>query len=308
MGILKISFCCAFLLFLSTLVAGEHHCCPRAAGDCPSVRVGGDAAVAFDYFRSLPDGSWTGNNGAFTSLNLAVGLPKEKYGLGVQMGGSYGLYDWDGRGSNLTGNRKALQQQGFLTVGLFRVTPYCSGFNGGIVYDVMFNKHFGVFALDPIIGQLRAQTSYLIQGSNELGVWGTVDTQTSHKETSEIPVKFRAVCQANLFWTYYYKNRAQTTLWAGTPYRKGLMFTSGRAGRYIVGASFKAPLTQAWSVVGHATYMAAHPGPAAQESQNYAANVCFGINYSFGGCKAGQRPYLPLADNSNFIADTNLND
>src|ERR1700733_11482412 len=101
MSILKISLCCASLLFASALVADEshksdapkRHCCPQAAGVCPSFRVGGDAAFAFDYFRSLPDGSWTGNSGAFTSLNFAVGLPKEKYGIGVQMGGSYGLYD-----------------------------------------------------------------------------------------------------------------------------------------------------------------------------------------------------------------------
>jgi hypothetical protein len=85
------------------------------------------------------------------------------------------------------------------------------------------------------------------------------------------------------------------------------MYTSGRAGLYTLGARFRAPLTRALSIIGHGAYMAARSGPAAQESRNYAANICFGLNYSFGGCKSGQRPYLPLADNSTFLVDTNLN-
>jgi hypothetical protein len=277
-------------------------------GHCPCFPIGGDAALSFDFFRSLPDGSWNGNSGAFASLNLAIGIPKEKYGFGAQVGGSYGLYDWDGRGSNPPGNTSLLQQQGLITVGLFRVTPHCSGFNAGIVYDLMLNKEFGVFGLSPTLGQMRGQLGYLIEGGNEIGLWSTIDTQTSHEETFQIPVQFRAVCQVNLFWTHYFKNLAQTTLWVGSPYRQGLMYTSGRAGNYLLGASFRAPLTAALSIVGHASYMGAHSGPSIQESFNYASNVSFGINYSFGGCKAGQRPYMSLGDNSNFIVDTNLNE
>lgn len=275
---------------------------------CSSFPVGGDVGIALDYFRSLPDGSWAGNSGAFGSLNLAIGIPKEKYGFGAQLGGSYGLYDWEGRGSNTTGNTKSLQQQAFITIGLFRKTPGLSGFNAGVVYDVTFNKQFSVFAVSSIVGQLRGQLGYLIQWGNEVGLWGTVDTQTSHEETSEIPLQFRAICQCNLFWTHYFKNQAQTSLWVGTPYRRGLMYSSGRAGNYIFGASFKAPLTRTLSIAGHGSYMGARSSSSFQESSNYAANVTFGINYSFGGCKAGQRPYLPLADNSNFLVDTNLNE
>ena len=157
---------------------------PKISGYCPSFPVGGDVALAFDYFRSLPDGSWEGNSGAFTSANFAVGIPKEKWGFGAQLGGSYGLYDWDGRGSNTRGNQKALQQQAFLTGGLFRMTPHCSGFNAGVVYDFMFNKQFGVFAVNPIIAQVRAQFGYLIKGGNEVGLWGTY-IQTSHKEAEK---------------------------------------------------------------------------------------------------------------------------
>jgi hypothetical protein len=319
---IKYGLCCFMLVALNKGIAGsqlvlnskvqsqvkETPSCAKFFGDCSCFPVGGDVALALDYFRSLPDGSWSGNFGAFSSLNLAVGIPKERYGFGAQVGGSYGLYDWDGRGSNTgLGNTKALQQQAFLTLGLFRMTPECSGFNAGVVYDFMFNKEFGVFALDPYMTQVRAQFGYLIQGGNEVGFWGTINTHTSHRETEQIPVKFRAVPQVNLFWSHYFKNHAQTMLWGGTPYRRGLMYPSSRAGRYIIGASFRAPLTRSLSVFGHGVYMAATSGSATQESRNFAANVCFGVNYSFGGCKAGQRPYLPLANNSNFLADTNLN-
>lgn len=320
MRVLKVSLYCLSLLQVVTLTAelkqakGSESeqsvkplCPPKFLGHCPSFPVGGDVALAIDYFRSLPDGSWSGNFGAFSSLNLAVGLPKEKYGFGVQIGGSYGLYDWNGRGSNSTGNTRALQQQAFLTAGLFRMTPQCSGFNAGVVYDFMFNKEFGVFALNPTMEQLRAQFGYLIKGGNELGFWGGVNTRTSHKRAGSDSVKFRAIPQVNFFWSHYFKNRAQTMLWGGTPYRRGLRNASGRAGLFIVGASFKAPLTHALSIIGHGVYMAPRSGSAFQESRDFAANVCFGVNYSFGGCKSGERPYLPLADNSNFLVDTNLN-
>lgn len=315
MGVVKLGFACLSLAVFSTLTAAKttvkptesEICPPKSFGHCPTSIVGGDVSLGLDYFRSLPDGSWPGNFGAFASLNLAIGIPNEKYGFGAQVGGSYGYYDWDGRGSNPTGNTKAMQQQGFLTLGLFRKTPQCSGISSGIVYDFMFNKQFGVFAVSPIAQQLRAQLGYLFKGGNEIGFWGAVNTNVSHREASEIPLKFRAISQANFFWTHYFKNRSQIEFWFGTPYRRGLMNASGRPGRYIIGVHFKAPLSRALSLFGRGVYMAPSSGPAFQESRNLAANVCFGLNYSFGGCKAGERPYLPLADNSNFLVDTNFN-
>ena len=308
MKIFKITTCCFSLICLTSLAAHNHEDdCPKFPGHCSSYPVGGDVALALDYFRSLPDGSWNGNTGIFSSLNLALGFPGQKRGFGAQAGGSYGVYDWDGRGS-VPGGSKALQQQGFLTLGLFRRTPDCKGLNAGLVYDFMFNKKFGVFGTNPQLAQLRGQLGYLCEGRNEFGFWGTYDTQSSHRDPDEIPLKFRAVCQANLFWCHYFKNNGQTTLWAGTPYRRGLMYTDGRAGRYIFGGSFRAPLTKALSIIAHGSYMAARNDPATIESKNYAANVCFGVNYSFGGCEPSQRPYLALADNSNFIVDTNLNE
>lgn len=70
------------LLSVLLLAAGHAFC---------SLSIEGDATFAFDNFRSLPEGSWEGNNGAFLSLNLKVPLPSSFL---VQLAGSYGLYDW----------------------------------------------------------------------------------------------------------------------------------------------------------------------------------------------------------------------
>ncbi|MBS0627459.1 MAG: hypothetical protein JSS09_04535 [Verrucomicrobia bacterium] len=268
-----------------------------------SFPLGGDVSIAFDSFRSLPDGSWGGNMGAYVALNLAMSTSWAGEGTGIQGGWSYGIYDWDGRGST---SSKSLQQEAFFTLGLFHKTPTSSGINAGVCYDWSVNAKAGVFGLDPTMAQVRGQLGYLCKGGNEFGVWSSYGTKTSHKSYSDIPVEFRAVSQVNAFWRHIFKNNGETMIWAGTPYRKGLMFESGRAGSYIVGASFKAPLTYSLSIEGHGMYMGSRGGSAYTESKNYAANVSLALTYSFGGRKTGSRPYLPLANNSNFIADTSI--
>lgn len=267
-----------------------------------SFPLGGDLSLGFDSFRSLPDGSWGGNMGAYLGLNLALAAPKVS-GLGIQAGWSYGIYDWDGRGS--TGS-KSLQQEGFISTGIFYKVPRLSGINFGASYDWSINAKAGVFGLDPTMAQVRGQLGYLLKRSNEFGVWATYGTKTSHKSYMQMPVEFRAISQVNAFWRHIFKNNGELMIWGGTPYRRGLMFDSGRAGSYILGGSFKAPLCGSLSMEGHGMYMGARSGSASSESSNYAANVSLALTYSFGGKKAGARPYLPLANNSNFIADTNV--
>ena len=290
------------LCFVSVCSAQTEETVSSVKKEPSSFPLGGDLSVAFDSFRSLPDGSWGGNMGAYLALNLAVAIPKLE-GSGIQGGWSYGIYDWDGRGST---DSKSLQQEVFYTVGLFRKSPNFSGFNAGLVYDWSINAKAGVFGLNPNMGQVRGQLGYLVKGGNEFGLWSSYGGTTSDKSYAGIPVEFRAVSQVNAFWRHIFKNDGETMFWAGTPYRRGLMYDSGRAGAYILGASFKAPLTHSLSIEGHGMYMGSRNGSAFSESKNYAANVSLAITYSFGGKRAGARPYLPLANNSNFIADTSL--
>ena len=268
------------------------------------VSFGGDFGLALDNYRSLPEGSWEGNMGAFFSGNFKMMLPMSFL---FQVGGSYGLYNWDGRASAPLNNTNMLQQQGFITTALSRETSSFSGVNFGVAYDWMLNKSLGVFAVNPFISQVRAQLGYLIHGNNEIGAWATINTNTSHKTSENMPIKFRAVSQANIFWTYHFQNKAFTTLWAGTPYRRGLMYSSGRAGTYLVGTRFQAPLTNRLNIFGHGMYMGSRKSLSSSTSKNYAADVCFGIAYAFGKGVVKDSSYVSIANNSNFIIDTNAN-
>ncbi len=285
-----------FMFYLLPLAATEKE--PK------SFPLGGDVFLGLDSFRSLPEGSFGGNMGALGGLNLACAVPSQNQGVGVQGGGSFGLYSWNGRGST---DSKALQLQGFVTLGLFRQTLHDKGFNAGACYDWNIEGKYGVFGLSPTLSQARGQFGYLFKGGNEFGFLGSYATEIAHKHFGALPIKFKAISQVNAFWRHIFKNRGETMVWAGTPYQKGLMYNSGRAGNYIVGTSFRAPLTYSLSMYGHGVYMGARGGSGATQSKNYAANVSFGLTYSFGGCKAGSRPYLPLANNSNFLVDTNTN-
>lgn len=268
---------------------------------CP---IEADFTLALDDFRSLPEGSWEGNWGALAAVNLKAALP---YSFSVQLAGSYGLYDWYGRPSQSLQDSNGLQQQGFITIAASRETKNSSGVNAGIAYDWMLNKNFGLFAVNPFFDQIRAQLGYLIKGGNELGVWSSYGITTSHKESQEIPLKFRGISQVNVFWCHYYKNNGYTMLWAGTPYRRGLMYTSGRPGTFTFGAQFSVPMAKCLSIQGTAAYMGARKVPEITSSVNYAADVLIGITYSFGKRRIIHSPYMTPANNSVFMADTNQN-
>lgn len=261
-----------------------------------------DFTLALDGFRSLPEGSFGGNWGALGALNLKAPLP---YSLSIQLAGSYGLYNWDRKPSTFP--EHSVQQQGFVTFATSRQTEESSGLNAGLAYDCMINRNFGVFAVNPFFYQIRGQTGYLMKGGNELGVWASYGINTAHEEAEQIPLRFRAISQVNLFWCHYYKNNGYTMIWAGTPYRRGLMYTSGRPGTFTLGAQFSVPMTSYFTIQGTAAYMGARKVEGIRPSLNYAADLSIGITYSFGKRRIIQGPYLTPANNSNFMADTNQN-
>lgn len=278
---------------------------------CDSLPFYGEINLDYDHFRGIPEGTWNGNNGGVIGANFGVSLFDM---FGIQAGGSYGVYDWYGRGPVGPGSSSDVQQQGFLTGGVYHQTPWCDGFQGGVVVDWMFNKNFSVFALDPSFGQLRLQAGYLFNGSDELGFWGTVYLNTNHKVAFQIPVSYRAIGQVSLFWRHLFENCAETMVWVGLPYRKGLMVPGKRAGQYLVGASFSVPLTSSLSIEGHGVYMGPTGNKSSNRFQNDDVNICIGLSYAFGPgagncCETRQaRPYMPVANNSNFLVDTNLSD
>jgi len=257
--------------------------------------------ASYDYFRGLPEGSWNGNNGALIAVNFSETLCN---GLGAQLGGSYGLYNWDGHENLVFRNPKKVEEQTFLTGGVY-TSLRC--FNAGLVYDRQHVKHLGIYDRTVSLNQLRFQLGYQFC-REEIGIWGTANLTTAHVTALGVPLRFQAISQLNFFWTHYFCNCASTTLWIGAPYKNSLRFHHRTAGEFIAGFAFRAPLTSCLFVDAHGMYMKARHLHSGLQSRNYAANICVGITYVFGGCCENYRgSYLPVANNSNFLIDTNIN-
>jgi Family of unknown function (DUF6666) len=284
---------------------------PIACRKKACLTIAGDMTLAADYFRSIPEGSYQENLGSVLSLNFGIPLPFcRSAGIGVQIGGSYGVYDWQGRESTL---EQGVQQQGFLTVGVFRRALCGAGLNVALVSDVMFNKNFGETALNPTFGQVRYLVSYLLRRWGEFGLWGTAHINTAQKFSTafDLQMDFRAINQINLFFRHFFRNGAEVGVWGGVPFGRSLLGFN-RPGNFILGACFCAPLARCWSVRGVAAYMSPQNSLTYFRSQNYAANVSIGVSYAFGNrcCRTsdrGFRPYFPVANNASFLADTSTN-
>ena len=280
----------------------------------PPIPMFGEVTLFYDDFRGIAEGSWNGNTGGVIEANFGCTLFDS---IGVQIGGSYGVYDWYGRGNRLFPISQQVQQQGFITGGLFHKALCCdgnesmiccNGIQGGVVVDWMFNKNFGVFGLDPSFGQLRYQLSYMTNGQHEFGAWGSSNIGTGES----VRVFFKAISQVSLFWRCIFENHSELMLWGGVPYKKSLLFPKKRAGQFVIGANFRAPLTERLTLEAHGAYMGPAERGLAHAFLLYDANVSIGITYSFPmrgkNCCKQARPYLPVANNSNFFVDTDLTD
>lgn len=256
--------------------------------------------TSYDYFRGPPDGSWNGNNGLLLGANLNSSIYEC---FGAQIGGSYGLYNWDGRGNVVFSNPKTVQQQGFITAGVYGAF---SQIHGALVYDRLFTRHYSIYDVDPSVDQLRYHLGYEFC-REEVGVWGTAALTTAHKRALGVPVHFKAINQVSLFWSHLFDNCARTLIWVGIPYGDSLMHRQKSPGTYFAGALFRAPLTDCLYFDGFGSYMGARSEHGVRQSRNYCANISIGITYMFGeGCCCESGP-LPIANHSNFLVQTNLN-
>ncbi|MBM3207818.1 MAG: hypothetical protein FJZ57_04355 [Chlamydiae bacterium] len=260
-----------------------------------------DISLGTDYFRGAYNGTWPDTFGILGSFNFGVQIPIYNQGFAAQGGASVGLYDWQGKTAT---NSSSMETETFLSVGLSRQSPSASGINAGIAYDWMVSRNFGTFCLDVTLEQARAQIGYMIKGKNEIGITTATHTSNWSKKVQFANVKFQGINQVNLYWRALTKNNSETMLWAGVPYGKGLQNSSGKPGYYIAGMSFMAKLTKRLAITGHGVYMGPKNGTR-YESITYGANICASLTYTFGGTKRGERPYLSLANNSNFLIDTN---
>src|SRR5262249_42798409 len=137
---------------------------------------------SYGSWRGISEGSGENNNGFLWGGNLGtrLGAFSDYTGIGAQIGGSYGLYDLNGRSSGF--NDTQWQQQFFTTVGLFRKSDNLTNFNGGIVWDSMINTNFGQYAVSPFLSQIRAQLAYALNDKTEIGFWTALRMTGSHRQ------------------------------------------------------------------------------------------------------------------------------
>ena len=273
--------------------------------NCPPFGIVGTAG--FDYFKGPGDGAFASNFGAVVGANSAVGLGDT--GLGWQLGMSYGVYDLDGRS---TVNTATSQQQVFVTTGFFHKAPCDRHLSFGMVYDWMFNDEWGGTGVAPTLGQWRGQIEYAISGSNAFGIYGCLGDRGYNRLINEVAVyKVRAVSQVDLFWHHKFCSGADSYLWFGLPERERIG-NDGSLYDWLFGVSLQVPITERLALYGNAQYM--HPSGAASAaaSTDSGYNVGMGIAWYFGGNANSSAingkcnlPYMPVANNSTFMADAN---
>lgn len=274
--------------------------------NCP--KFGFTAFQGFDTFRGSPEGSGPSNFGEVTGLNTAIPV-YEPWGIGWQLGASYGLYDFSGRPAPAIQTTGA-QQQIFVTTGFFRRANHGQRASFGFVHDWMINDNYSQYAVSPTISQWRGQFEWAASDNNSFGLWGTFRDKSYIGNRPDNHNQFRAISQIDAFWHHKYPFGADTWLRVGMPVSKQLA-GSGLAGSAIVGATAQVPLNQQLALYANAMYMAPNMAPGPLASSRDAYNVSMGIAWYpgrnartptvNGGCWL---PYMPLGNNGNFLVDS----
>jgi hypothetical protein len=264
-----------------------------------------------DSWRGLPDGHFQNNNGFKKGANVGGLLPGlADWGIGAQLGASYGLYHTTGRAS-ATDAVGEFQQQTFVTAGLFRRATDDVPLAAGIVYDAMINDSYGVYAQSPYLSQIRMQLGYMVCESDELGFWMTQHGPGTTHYPDGIATSWRAISQYNMFWHHNYKSTsADVWMWIGLPNHHRLD-GDGSLGQLIFGSSGSVPLSAHTVLYASTSYMMPSSHPSVAGSIEDTFYVGFGLAH-FIGPKARHKnvagnpndPYLTVADNANFFVDT----
>jgi hypothetical protein len=264
----------------------------------------------YSSWRGISEGTGANNNGFLYGANYGtkLGVLSDWTGIGAQIGASYGLYDLNGRSSGFADNR--IQQQTFVTVGLFRQADRLTNFSGGFVYDAMINDNFSQFAVAPYLSQMRAQLAYAVNDRHEIGFWTSLRVSGQTLNVAG-PLTFRPVDQFNFFWHHKFAFGGDGWTWIGFPDHTKLG-GNGSLGGYIWGGTLTAPLSPCWAAYTDLQYMApsARIGAAGAIEESFFIGI--GLVYYPGGNSrtssvvgSSWAPYIPVGNNGTFMVDTN---
>lgn len=310
MQIFTKTFCALTMTCASFITASEYPWIP--SWDLSSSEIGLSCFGGFESFRGIADSNIGDNNGAHVGAELASPVPYlSNCGIGFQLGGSVGAYDFAGRTSHH--HSEAIQYQEFVTAGFFIYPSAFCPIGIGITSDWMFNQNYGGFAQSPTLQQYRAKVSYFVTPNDEMGFWGSYDGGKVHKVHNFGFIKsrltYRPIAQLNFFWRHFFGGGVESNVWVGAPFRNRLSrIGSNRPGKYIVGAELSVPFFDSWALVGRGTFMQSGTKKGRLGAREYVSNIAVDLVYYFGGNPNANKspawsPYLPLANNSNFFVD-----
>lgn len=278
--------------------------CNAGCDDCPRLGVVGFAG--FDAFHGVSDADHQDNFGMVSGLNLGGPIPVlDDYGLGWQFGGSYGLYDLNGRSSG--NHESSSMQQVFLTTGFYRKAAEGERISFGMVYDVMTANHWGEDANSVTLGQWRGQVEYELNDCTGVGLWGVRHERGDSAFNGG--QRTRSVDQVSMFIHRKFQRGTDGRLWLGIPDDSRLS-GNGSLGSWLVGGQLEVPLSQSLALYTNFEYMK----PSASAGDAAAIDVDWNLGFGLvwypgrnacskalnGGC---WMPYLPVANNSTFLVD-----
>lgn len=283
-------------------------CCgcklPAMCECCPLLNIIGFAGL--DAWKTSADTDWPSQFGVVNGVNAAAPIPVlSRYGIGGQLGMSYGIYDFQGRETG-QGEGSRSQEQVFITSGLFRRADLQMPFNLGVVYDAMINDNFGTASNEPYLGQWRGLIGYCLSARNEIGWWGAFHDRRDFQNGTV----YRTVSQNNMFWHHNFLNGADSWLWVGIPERNRL---TGRGSTYEwnLGGLINVPLTARTGLYGSFAYFCPS-APAGSDSavEDEAFQLGMGISIFLGATSrnatvAGRcwAPLMPIANNGTMVVD-----
>jgi hypothetical protein len=284
-------------------------CSSPASGEWPNWGV--HTLFGYDAFRGVPQGGW-GSYGGHAGFNLGTRLGQfsDWTGIGAQVGGTFGVFNWAGTDYQMRRqNEPALQ--GFVTYGLFRKATESSHWNAGVVQDWMFNDNFSVFAENPSLSQLRGQVGYATSACNEIGLWGTLRVFDDTREVDFFgPTTWRPINQISAYLHHkWHCGGPDTWLSIGIPEQSRLS-GDGSLGDWLVSATAICPFSDSMALYANVMYMhqsASAGGAGAQEDAwNFTTGISFYPGHNARSTNvSGQRwmPLLPVANNGSFLVD-----
>jgi hypothetical protein len=268
-----------------------------------------------DVYKSLGDritninggtGGLTNSFGIVSGFNTGIGLGDSPVRL--QVGASYGIYDFKGRLGIIPEDEKT-EKQVFITAGIYKrgdMSHERDPISWGVVYDYFHAEQWGVNANQIQLSQVRGIFGYALNQRTEIGVWGTINVSSDRAAVTVagapgVLTTIRAMNQANLYVKQNFSFGAQLTGYVGA-------LDGADIGKWQFGLRGQMPLSENWSAYGNFNYVMPHTPAGPVGSGHEQWNVSFGLTYYFGGnaqnpSVTGNRrlPLLDVANNSSFL-------